>query len=579
MSTDTTTSRGPQPIASLRGVSAYRVPVAGAPTDLKLDANEGPAPDPAMLEAVAKMDAAALRFYPSKAAVETSLAERLGVDPSQVLLTNGGDEAIDRVMRAFAAPGSTVVQTEPTFEMIARSAELSSAKVTSVPWREGPLPLQELLEASPDPTVLAVVTPNNPTGSVATADDLRTLSEARPNTLLLIDLAYNEFATEDLMPAALELPNAVIIRTMSKAWGLAGVRLGYAVSGSAALIEPLRAAGGPYAVSGPNIAIAAAALEAGDNAGYLEQVKAERVQLRQALADLGCPAPKSEANFVLARASTPERAVWIRDGMAGMGIAVRAYPDKPLLQRDVRVTCPGNAADFARLTSALRTTLNPEAILFDMDGVLADVSQSYRTAMIDTAASFGVTVTREDLAIEKAKGNANNDWVVTHRLVEAAGVAATLQEVTDRFEELYQGTEDNPGLRSTESLLCDRALIERLAARMPLAIVTGRPRGDARRFLEEKSIAEFFQTTVAMEDGPLKPDPAPIRSAMATLGVTHAWMIGDTVDDARSARSAGALPLGVIPPTENLDTTGPNLIAAGCARVLGSLDDLEGLLP
>lgn len=95
-----------------------------------------------------------------------------------------------------------------------------------------------------------------------------------------------------------------------------------------------------------------------------------------------------------------------------------------------------------------------EAVLWDLDGVLADVSQSYRQAIIQTAAFFQVPLTQEDIAQEKAKGNANNDWALTQRLLKAkGGVEVTLEEVTAKFEELYQGTESKAGLWTTERLI------------------------------------------------------------------------------------------------------------------------------
>lgn len=95
-----------------------------------------------------------------------------------------------------------------------------------------------------------------------------------------------------------------------------------------------------------------------------------------------------------------------------------------------------------------------EAVLWDLDGVLADVSQSYRQAIIQTAAFFQVPLTQEDITQEKAKGNANNDWALTQRLLKAkGGVEVTLEEVTAKFEELYQGTESKAGLWTTERLI------------------------------------------------------------------------------------------------------------------------------
>lgn len=220
----------------------------------------------------------------------------------------------------------------------------------------------------------------------------------------------------------------------------------------------------------------------------------------------------------------------------------------------------------------------PEALLFDLDGVLADVSRSYRRAILETARAFGVEVTAVDVAAAKAAGDANNDWILTQRLLAARGVVRSLDEVTERFEQIYQGSESEPGLWRVERLLVERELLERLAARLPLGIVTGRPRRDALRFLEKAQIGSLFVGLVCMEDAPRKPDPAPVRLLLAQLDSHSGWLIGDTPDDMRAASAAGVLPLGVIAPGDDDEMTRSALLAAGAAHILGGALELERLL-
>jgi phosphoglycolate phosphatase-like HAD superfamily hydrolase len=113
---------------------------------------------------------------------------------------------------------------------------------------------------------------------------------------------------------------------------------------------------------------------------------------------------------------------------------------------------------------------------------------------------------------------------------------------------------------------------------LPLAVVTGRPREEARWFLDREGLTPLFRAVVCMEDAPRKPDPAPIRLALSRLGVTRAWMVGNTPDDVRAAAGALVVPLGVVAPGDDIAPTAAALTDAGAARVLDQIADLEELL-
>lgn len=546
---------------------------------LRLNSNEGPRASQALLAELAALDPELLRRYPDTTAVESALAARLDVSPNRVVVTAGADEALDRIYRAYAGPDRPVLLPEPTFDMLERFAAVAGAPLVRVPWITDAFPAEAILERlDTRPAIVVIVSPNNPTGGVASLDDVRRISAAAPECLVLIDQAYIEYADEDIGPAVLELPNVVVVRTMSKAWGLAGCRVGYAV-GSSAVIALLRATGAPYPVAGPSLALTLSQLRRGDAAfrAHVTQVRAERAALRQLLCARGVDAPVSQANFVFANFGP--RLALVRDGLGARGILVRDFPGRPGLETSLRITLPGDPADFERLTGALETVLSPEAIVFDLDGVIADVRDSQRAAMIATAAAFSVNVGMQDIEAALRAGDASNDWIVTQRLVAAGGTDVDLETVTARFQALYLGTNGTPGLRERERAIVPRGVLERLSKRLPLAMVTGRPREEARWFLERAHLADLFPVLVCMEDAPRKPDPAPVRLALTRLGVRRAWMIGNTPDDVRAAAGAAVVPLGIVAPGDDVTATTTALNDAGAARVLADVADLEELLP
>ncbi|MBD3220219.1 aminotransferase class I/II-fold pyridoxal phosphate-dependent enzyme [bacterium] len=544
--------------------AAYPTGHAGPPCDLWLDGRRGlrwpedDGPPTAPSEA-----------YPDASALERDLAARSGVEPERVIVTAGADGALDRACRAFLAPDRRAVLTDPTFAMLPHYVALQGAGRRDVPWPEGPLPVDRLREAAGEATgLVAVVTPSNPTGLVAATDALVDLARTCPRMLLVVDLAYVEFADEDPTAALLAEPNVLVVRTLSKAWGLAGWRIGYAL-GPESVVAALRAAGGPYPTASAGLALARARLASGDDhlAGRLARTRRERDRLGRLLRSAGLQVPPSQANFVLARGG---RAGWLADGLAGLGIAVR-----DLGAVGTRLSLPAEPDAFGRLWQGCRTALAPEAILLDIDGVVVDVGASYREAIRLTAASFGCEVSAAEIAREKSRPGSNNDWEVTRRLLADRGCSVSLAEVTGRFE----GFMDDRQLWRREQLIPARRTLERLAARRSLAAVTGRPRRDARRVLAQLGLDDLVTTTVVLEDAPAKPDPAPVRLALRRLGVRRAWLVGDTPDDMTAARRAGVIPLGVGAPGDAPAATTGRLVSAGAARVLTSLDDLEDLLP
>lgn len=562
-------SRPLGPVPRVAGAKAYRRTPLPPYVDLRLDGNEGPGADEVLHAAIASLETESLRRYPDASALEETLAACHGVACDNVVVTAGADEALDRVFRAYGGPSTAAVLLDPTFEMIPRYVALAGGSVLTARWMDGPFPAEEVLRASsgPDVTVICIVSPNNPTGLVAPTASIRRIAEARPRALVVVDLAYAEYADHDPTQDVLGLPNVVVVRTLSKAQGLAGLRVGYAL-GPKECIAALRAAGGPYPVSGPSLAFALRALRGRtDHIGqHVAEVRRERDLLRSKLCSHGLSAPESKANFVF---TWGPRADWLGDALRSQGILVRRFG----LGRDtrLRITCPGDPNLFARLCRAVDAALAPEALLFDIDGVLADVSQSYREAIRATAQTFGVAVTPEEIRTLKAEGNANNDWEVTRRAMARRGVDLPIGEVTERFEAIYQGAGGVPGLRERETCCVDAPTLTELAGSIPIGVVTGRPRTDAARFLDQHLLSEACAARICMEDAPLKPRPEPVLAALDQLGAGSAWFFGDTPDDVAAARAAGAIPVGVVAPGEDAEIARRTLLDAGAARVLTSL--------
>ena len=197
-----------------------------------------------------------------------------------------------------------------------------------------------------------------------------------------------------------------------------------------------------------------------------------------------------------------------------------------------------------------------QTCLLDVDGVLAEVSKSYRAAIISTCHKYGATsITDEVVGDWKARGGANNDWKLSLDLINSdpnGEKGLSLEQVTETFEDFYQGKDGQPGLCELESLIPSRETLEELRKRSKgLALVTGRPKKDCEKFMKAHSLESLIDCYVCMEDGPAKPDPFPVTEACKRLGIEPSpsvILVGDTPDDIRAARAAGCKGVGVATP-------------------------------
>ncbi len=188
-------------------------------------------------------------------------------------------------------------------------------------------------------------------------------------------------------------------------------------------------------------------------------------------------------------------------------------------------------------------------IVFDMDGVLVDVTESYRETIVRTVEHFaGVTVTRAQIQDYKNQGDFNDDWKLSHHILAQHGVSVAFQNVVDYFQGLFHGN-GTDGLILRERWMARDGLFDRLAARFDLAVFTGRMRWEAEVTLRRFAPSLRFDPIVGMDSVTAqKPAPEGLLKIAAAAGGRQIWYIGDTVDDARCARAAGVPFIGIAAP-------------------------------
>jgi histidinol-phosphate aminotransferase len=322
---------------------------------VKLNTNENAyAPSPAVMNMLAEIGPEQLRRYPDPMgrAFREAAAKVNGVGADEIMCCNGGDELLTICFRAFCDGSRPVAYPVPTYSLYPVLAKLQDCEVIAVPF-DGEYNLPAKL-ASTGAALTIVCNPNAPTGSFVGVAELSSLAD-EVDGVLLVDEAYVDFAEDNCVRLVRDFDNVIVLRSMSKGYGLAGLRFGYAIA-QVQLIGGLLKVKDSYNVDAVAISLATAAIK---DREYFEQntrkTKQQRKQLSDGLRALGFEVPDSQANFVLAK-SSEHQAGELYDRLVQRDIYVR-YFNLPGLENKLRITV-GTAEQNGKLLGALKEILS-----------------------------------------------------------------------------------------------------------------------------------------------------------------------------------------------------------------------------
>jgi histidinol-phosphate aminotransferase len=322
------------------------MPIQGYPDPgegLRLHLNENTGGcSPRVLDAIRRVQTSDVATYPTYTALVQKCAAHFDVDPDWVLLTNGLDEgilmaAVGHIARTRAHDAETIVPL-PAFDPYPNATAAVGATAVRVPARpDFVFQADDVIRAmTPRTRMIFLNTPNNPTGQLIATTDLRRIADAAPQAIVLIDEAYIEFGGETFLPDLPRHPNVLIGRTFSKAYGLAGMRVGVLI-GQAPALDAVRAVTLPFNINGVALAATLAALDDRDFLpSYAAQVAASRQQLYAACRALGLPFWESAANFVLVRVG--DAVPLFVNALAARGVHVRDRSRDPATPGCIRIT-------------------------------------------------------------------------------------------------------------------------------------------------------------------------------------------------------------------------------------------------
>jgi histidinol-phosphate aminotransferase len=348
----------------VEGLQAYSAPLEGRRGLLRLDFNENTVgPSPKVVEAIRAIPAQHFAIYPEydglREAVVAALAPGAGLRPDQVGLFNGVDAAIHALFQAYGAAGERLLTTSPTFGYYTPCARMQGMAIEAIPYRlpDFAFPFEEILAALSGPPsgasegwrpprLLLLCNPNNPTGTRLAPERILALAASAPTTLVVVDELYEAFTGDSVLPLLLAqaqggdpfapFPNLLVLRSLSKTAGIAGLRIGFAL-GAAGLVDRVGRVTGPYDIN--SFAVTAAFAALADQAyveAYVAEVMRGRAWLLEQLRAAGVRHHAAGGNYLLL---WPQHSVAaVEDGLRQEGILVRSMAGKPLIDGTLRVS-------------------------------------------------------------------------------------------------------------------------------------------------------------------------------------------------------------------------------------------------
>lgn len=529
----------------------YPAPEEGRHAFARLDFNENTSGFPsAYPQGIPHLNVSA---YPEYGQLIDRLSRFYGVPCQCLMLTNGSDEGLFITAHTFVEPGQDrAVVSTPCFVVIPHCLKLAGAKVDEIPvLADLSFDVNGIERAlSSGAKVAMFATPENPTGACLDPQTIRNWCLRFPDTLFAIDEAYGEFADSSMLADIGNFDNLLVFKTFSKAWGMAGLRLGM-VFGNRQLLEYMHVVRMPYTVNSAAVWTAHQLLDRHQEVKTaVAQIMKEKARLADALKERHIAIDNGKANSLLVRAGV--NAQRLTEFCRSQGVLVRnrssiQFPQdlngaRPATWGRVRVSV-GTADETDRFLTALDAFNKSYAVMFDLDGTLVDVSNSYdQTVHYLVERHSGKPLTPEELRLLRAEGGFNDDWEAVEEIVKRRGFSVPLAQIAEEGLAHYFSI-----AKENEPMLVEPTTLQRLGRRHPLFVVTGRTRKEYDPLWAQR-LNPLFKAVLCLHDLPgrqAKPSPDYLHHLLEEFDLAGGVYVGNAVDDMQAARAAGLDAIGI----------------------------------
>lgn len=573
-----------KPKKALDNITPYKTDKYKSSWKYKLDSNENIyGCSNFVIDAIRNFNCEDVSLYPTYGKLIEKLSSRYNLDEDCFLISNGCDEALNIIESSYLEENDEILSFSPSFSMPALYANINGAKAKFVDYEDkfvfNPQKLQENI--SDRTKIIYIASPNNPTGEIAPKHEVEELIKNNQNILFIIDCTYINFSYSAIFEEYLELikyDNVAVVKSFSKDFGLAGLRLGFAAA-KKEIIENLKKVSSPYSV---NIIAAKCALAALGNEEEFNEIKElnkiAREELFNGLIEAGFKPYKSEGNFILC--DFYSKSDFYYEKLKKNGIIVRKFSPDSKIPTCLRITIP--TLDGVKIILDLLKT--KDLLIFDLDGVVFDVSESYLSAIKETFKHFsGYEVELKEILEVKNLGGMNCDWDATKCLLERRGFNIALDDIINVFQDLFY----NPDIKKDnylidkERLLISKEAFREISKKYDLAVFSGRLRVEAKYSLEKYGIDKYFYYFVTADDlpqGKSKPDPMGVNQIKEHCPYKTIKYLGDSVDDMIAGNKAEVDTIGVISPEADYNSMKNNFKHLGAKFIISDIASIVDFL-
>ncbi len=559
---------------TLKNIKPYAIDEYYPDCSLKLDSNENVfGPSKRVIDGFKNLDLRRFNLYPCYGELIDILSSEFGFDRENFLLTNGCDEAINIILSSYLTEKDSVLAFAPSFSMPKIYSKVIGAQYFNIDYvSKWQFSLDVLLEnLRPETKIIYLATPNNPTGDIIEPILIEEVLKKCTDRIILLDLTYvnySRFGEKPYYDLVKNYKNLICVKSFSKDYALAGLRLGFILANTEFIVN-FKKVISPYSVN-------SMAVYAGINAlldkTHFDFVKNEVIKSREFLYDeflkMGFTPYKSEANFILVDFGLKVEFAYRK--LLRNRIIVRKFSD-PKMCRFLRIGIP-SLSDAEKIVNALKSR---KMLVFDLDGVVFDVSNSYRYAIQKTYEYFaGSKCSPSEMQEAKDMGGLSNDWDLTKYLLDKKGIKADYKKLVEIFQDIFYNPEkeNSKGAIDNEKLILGPEFFSELSKEYDLCVFTGRPKEEAFYSLEKFGLKNFFDYFVCLEDVPCgrsKPCPDGLNKIKECCYYDDICFFGDTVDDIKAGCDASVKVFGIIPPNApDIDSTTKSLKSFGANGVI-----------